>query len=345
MADLGTVERGRRLLQDLVGQAVEYSAGLPKRCDGLFYVAGETLVVEARQQASGPFLKRAIERVRDEAAICGATPLVIVASMGPAGTQLTAQAGVSWLDLSGNADIRAGSLRVVVAGRRAAHPKQHSELNPFSSRASRLIHTLLLRPRAVRDQTTLAREAGLDKGYVSKIVQRLADDGYVRKRASFRARLVEVSEPLALFTAWRERYRTPQPRSFALLSGRDGFETTERAVQALVAHGTRYALTGLAAAAEYTRFGSYRRVRLYVDGPISDAVATQLELEDSSRGRNLWIAHPTGAQMIGLADRHGQTFVSPIVACLDLAGEPERAEEATTEMQRLIERLWREHEQ
>src|SRR6266568_5468281 len=44
-------------------------------------------------------------------------PLVVVPFMGDAGKRVCADAGVSWIDLSGNADIRGPWLRLVVEGK------------------------------------------------------------------------------------------------------------------------------------------------------------------------------------------------------------------------------------
>ena len=77
-----------------------------------------TVFIEwARSGKTGP-VSLAASRARAAAdTVDGAIPLVAVPYMGDVGRRLCEDAGVAWLDLSGNAHIVAEGLRVVISGR------------------------------------------------------------------------------------------------------------------------------------------------------------------------------------------------------------------------------------
>ena len=165
---------------------------------------GRRFLVEYKNSASVGPLATAIFRLKHagEADQGGNLPLIVVPFMGQVGRDLCEQSGLSWMDLSGNAKNDAPELRiqskaapidtVTVAGRpTCSHPRV---ANP---------REFLLQPRHFQTQAELARQTGLDDGYVSKIVRRLEqeefveanDDGAVRPR-----------DPKLLLDAWYDAY-------------------------------------------------------------------------------------------------------------------------------------------
>src|SRR5690606_22869756 len=95
--------------------------------------------------------------------------------MEKAGRELCDKAQVSWLDLSGNARITAPGLRVWVEGRPNKYARRGRPLNVFAPKSSRITRLLLIDWKQFQTQANLARAAGLDDGYVSKVVRRLVD--------------------------------------------------------------------------------------------------------------------------------------------------------------------------
>ena len=95
------------------GDQISYSGTVDTESSG-----PRTFVIEwARSGKTGPValsasLARAAADTTD-----GAIPLVAVPHMGEVGRRLCDEAGVAWLDLSGNAHIIAEGLRVVISGR------------------------------------------------------------------------------------------------------------------------------------------------------------------------------------------------------------------------------------
>jgi len=73
--------------------------------------------------------------------------VVVVPFMGEVGKQLCREAGVSWLDLSGNAGITAPGLRVKMEGRPNIHTHPGRPENLFSPVSSRLARLFLPHPQ------------------------------------------------------------------------------------------------------------------------------------------------------------------------------------------------------
>lgn len=109
----------------------------------------------------------------------------------------------------------------------------------------------------------------------------------------------------------------------------------------LDAHNAAAFFGGLSAAAVYTNFGSFRRVRVYLEADLSRDIRDELNVSEDPRGRNIVLVPDDGGAKIGSETRSGRRYTSPILSYLDLQGEAERAEEAREELLRLIEAQWK----
>src|SRR6187549_3883476 len=96
------------------------SGGRDVGADLLIRVGRTTLIVEIKRLADPGWLSHAVDQVRAHAENLGksAVPVVAVPFMGEVGKRVLRDAGVSWFDLSGNADITAPGLRIYVEGKR-----------------------------------------------------------------------------------------------------------------------------------------------------------------------------------------------------------------------------------
>jgi hypothetical protein len=104
--------------------------------------------------------------------------------MGEVGRQVCRDAGVSWLDLSGNAQIVAPGLRIHVEGKPNAYKRPGRPSTVFSPRSSRIVRQLLIEPGRSLHQPELARLVGLDEGFTSRIVRKLEADELVGRDAT-----------------------------------------------------------------------------------------------------------------------------------------------------------------
>ena len=154
------------------------AAGSDEGYDFSVSLAGHRFLVAYKASASLGPLAVAIDRLKrsGEDGRRGRRLLISVPYMGPVGQELCAKLGVSWLDLSGNAKVVAPGLRILIGGRPNKYRDRGRPSNAFASKSSRVARQLLLWPQRFQTQAELARQTGLDDGYVSKVVRRLAQE-------------------------------------------------------------------------------------------------------------------------------------------------------------------------
>ena len=308
---------------------------------------GLTFLVEVKRDGRNTSVARAIEQLRSsQSASPDAAALLVVPHMSDVGADLCERAHVNWIDLDGNASVRAKHrLFVRIEGRRnsiASRLEFRNGTNAFSVKAARIAQALLSDPKRSWTRAELQAASQLDKGFVSKVLSELRKQDYITdETASGRTRNIRVRNPMVLLDAWSEQYRRPEPSAWGLLPARDGYGAASAVSRILEEDGVDYALTGLPAAAAYTGFGNFRRVDVYVSKPLSRMTAKKLHVDPDDRGRNIAIIIDEFAAESGIQDLKSHRYVTPTRVYLDLAKLPERAEDAREEMRNYLEQLWK----
>lgn len=322
-----------RLMEEWLGAAVETEAEPRVRDEGydLLVRHGDSiLVVEFKRADEIALVESARHHLaRYTEARADAVPVVAVPYMGPKAREFARSVGLSWLDLSGNADIRGPGVRILVEGRpnRFASPGRPS--TAYSDKAARISRVMLVEPERWWRQADLIEATGLSSGYVSKVVGRMTEDELLDNQAedrSFRPR-----SPDLLLDAWAQVYdfrKHDIARYHAI--GRTGVEVAEAVAGKLAGRSDlKWAATGLAAAWRLTRYADFRLVTFFVSAPLLDPEA--LGLRPVDRGENVWIAVPRDEGVLYAAEEvSGVRCAHPVQVYLDLLGHPERAEEAAS---------------
>src|SRR3990172_6473600 len=257
-------------------------------------------------------------------------PIVAVPFMGETGRRLCAEANVSWVDLSGNAWIDAPGKQIRFLGHRNRFTSGGRPADVFAPRSSRVIRALLMEPQRAFTQADLAAASGVDKGRVSRLVRRLeAMDLVVRDGRSFR-----LKDPMLALDAWREAYdfeKHDVRRGHVAV--RDPEELIDKIGRSAVSAGLSWALTGLAAAWQFTRFAMFRLVTVCVRERPSEDWLGQIGFREEPRGANLWVVRPVDDDVFdGASSVDGVPCVHPLQVYLDLKAHPERAAEAAAEL-------------
>ncbi len=312
------------------------------RVDLIFRAASHSFIAEVKSNARAGSVAMGIQQLRSYGSDHpDAIPLLIVPAMGPIGEKLCAEANISWLDLHGNANIRHDGLRILIRGQHAADLNEiDAGLNPFGVRASRVVHALLSNPAHKWTRTQLAKASGLDKGFVSKIVAALLDQGYIiEEPTKSRSRSIATPKPLVLLDAWSEHYKPAPPAAYGLLGSHDSIDSVHKIQDLFEEASQAVAFTSLPAAFAYTHFSGFRQIDAYVSGPLPDRLRRSLHVEPDSRGRNVvFRIDQWNVEQSTIVD--GIRCVSPVVAYLDLAEAPERSKEARAELRRYLENRW-----
>lgn len=295
-------------------------------------VAGLRFLVEWKGTATAATLAHGADRLRRYATESGsAIPLLAVPFMGPAGRRQCEAAGVSWLDLSGNARIRAQGVRVLVEGKPNLYKRRGRPSSPFAPKSARIARWLLMHPHEAVSQRDLARATDMGEGFTSRIVRRLEQDQLVTRQPDG---AVRVAEPDLLLDAWAEAYDFSKHRILrGHVAARSGEALARQAAEVLRSDGVAYAATGLAAAWLYDHFAGFRIATVYLREPPSSGLLTALGFREDERGANAWLVVPRDEGVFhGAAEREGVRCVHPVQVYLDLLAHPERAPEAAAHL-------------
>jgi hypothetical protein len=335
------LEKVESVLRDLLGSGVVLRPRHGHELDGVDLVfRGRDVTIAVELKAAGDaanvgsalrqFSKLTDGRGRGKHVV----PLVAVPYMGETGRRLCAEAGVSWVDLSGNAWIDAPGKQIRFVGHKNRFASAGRPADVFAPRSSRVIRALLMEPERAFTQAELAEASGVDKGRVSRLVRRLAAmDLVVHEERALRLK----DSSLAL-EAWREAYdfeKHDVKRGHVAV--RDPQELIEAIRRSAGSFGLPWALTGLAAAWQMTHFAMFRLVTIFVRERPSEEWLGQIEFREEPRGANLWVVRPVDdGVFVGARSVDGLPCVHPLQVYLDLKAQPERAAEAAVELRKRL---------
>jgi hypothetical protein len=286
---------------------------------------GRRWVIEVKSSSRPGQVARAAEQLlayaqTDEDAI----PILVVPFMSAAGAEVADRARLNWLDLSGNAHIRAENLHVWVQGRPNELRPRGRPSSPFAPKSARITRVLLLDPIRWWRQRDLVEATGLDDGNISRIVRRLDDELLLERRG----RELRPRDPGLLLDAWAQDYRFD---AHDILSGHlsgNGVEAARALSEQLQALDVHHAFTGLPAAWAIDQFAGFRLTTVYVEID-PRIVASRLEMRRTTKGANVQLVGPNDVGVFAGEQAHkGLPCVSVVQTYLDLLQLPERAEDA-----------------
>lgn len=306
-----------------------------RRTDMVLRAGAHKFVVEFKASSDRGAVSLAAAEARKQAASRRGRWIASVAVpyMGEAGAQACRTAGVSWFDLSGNADIRAPGLHVRVEGRPNRFLRRGKPGNALAPKGSRVARWLLLHPERAFRQREISKSAGMDEGLTSRVVRWLAERELVLKdtRGAWRAK-----DPAALLDAWHEAYDFNRHRIVrGSLGARSSDEVMQNLAKALDRRGVGYAMTGLAGAWLLTQHAMFRTVTVLLRDEAPPSLLGDLGVIDEPRGANVWLVIPNDdAVFMGSRLEHGVSCAHPLQVYLDLKAHSERAAEAAADVRR-----------
>jgi hypothetical protein len=300
-------------------------------CDTVLHAAERVFVAEYVVAASAGHVGaglRSLKNCEDETP--DAIPLLVVPYMRPTAREMCAAADVSWLDLSGNANITGQGLRVRIEGRPDAHRRPGRPRSVFSPAATSIAMAFLLNPQRQFTQIELAEETLSNRGTVSRHVGRLAKAGFIISEDRGRGASWRVRDPDLMLDAWRAEY------DFGMhevrrghVPGRGGMALVHLLSEQCREADVFCAMTGLPAAWLLRPFATFRTVTAYVPAPLPQSLLDDIGFLDEPRGANTWLVRPRDdGVLMGSAVTDGIRHVSPVQVYLDLKAQPERADEA-----------------
>lgn len=304
--------------------------------DLIAHVGGFIFVVECKSKGEAASVAMATRQVRAYAEHFKkkAIPVVAVPYMGEVGRKLCDEAGVSWLDLSGNAHLFGPpGLRVHVEGKPNLFKRPGRPRSVFAPKSARIARLLLIEPKRAFAQRELAKAAGLDEGFTSRIVRQLEAQRLVAREPSGAVKTADFD---AMLDAWREAYDFSKHHIVrGHIAARSSDEVLRQVAGQLKRDKIEHAATGLAGAWLLNQFSGFRLVVFYVARLPSVEAQQAMGFREESRGENVWLVVPNDEGVFhGAAEREGIRCVHPVQVYLDLKNHPERSAEAAEPLRR-----------
>jgi hypothetical protein len=295
----------------------------------LVIASGYHFLVECKSTAARAPLLMALQQISEikDSFKKDAIPLIVVPYMGKSGINFCQDHDLSWIDLSGNAHIKAPKLLIHVEGRQNQFKTVGRPANIFAPKSARIVRQLLIEPEKAYTQRELSQVTGLDEGHTSRIVRRLEELNLIDRddQGSLRS-----SDPDQLIDAWLETYDFYRHQIIkGHIAARSGEELLKRMSQTLAEQQIDYAATGLAGAWQYTHFAMFRLATFFLADSPGKSLFDLLHFREDDRGANTWLVVPNDNGVFhGSSARDDIVCVHPVQIYLDLKGHPERAKEA-----------------
>ena len=299
--------------------------------DFVLKASGYIFLVECKGTAARAPLLMALRQISEfkNSIQEDAIPLIVVPYMGKSGADFCQDHEMSWIDLSGNAHIKARGLLIRIEGRPNRFKNVGRPANVFAPKSARIARQLLTEPEKSYNQRELSQITGLDEGHASRIVRRLEELDLIERdnRGALRP-----SEPNQLLDAWLETYDFSKHRIIkGHIAARSGEELLKRMSQTLAEEQIDYAATGLAGAWQYTHFAKFRLVTFYLADPPGKNLFDLLHFHADDRGANTWLVVPNDKGVFhGSSVLENIKCVHPVQIYIDLKWHPERAKEAAS---------------
>lgn len=287
--------------------------------------SGPALIAELKSSARSGDIEQAARAAQAAASEFEGVPVIVVPYMGEVGSRVAREAGVGWIDLSGNANLRAGDRILRIQGKPNRYKHRGRPSSPFAPVSARVVRLMLLDPLQWWRQADLARRASMRDGQVSKAVSRLVQMELVERREDH---AVRPRDPDRLLDAWAEDYDfLKHDVVYGHITGL-GVDLARGLAERLGEADVGHALTGLPAAWLRDRFAQFRLVSIYLEeDPV--AVGEELGARMERRGANVQFILPKDPGVFaGAEEVDGATCVSVVQNYLDLLGLPERSDEA-----------------
>lgn len=314
-----------------------------KKVDGFFKVGKHEFIVEIKNSSNSAQITSAIQyfknnRIQSRESL---VPLVVVPFMGEVGRNLCQDSGISWVDLSGNADISALNLHILIDGRPNLFKNLGRPSSPFAPKSARITRWLLINADKSITQRELSFATNMDEGFTSRIVSRLEAKELISRKKDGS---IIVPDPDLLLDSWREEYDLKKNRIIkGHIAVRSSNEIIQKISDFLLEKDIKHAATGLSGAWLYSKFSGFRIVTFYIDRQLSKELTRILGFREEERGSNVWFVVPKDKGVFhGSKKVKGINCVHPVQVYLDLFGHPERAMEAANDLRKNF-LIWNKH--
>lgn len=254
-------------------------------------------------------------------------PVIVGRYFSPQRQKQCREAGVNFIDLSGNVFLHQGNIYVERAGFANRYPEIRKGRGPFSDKASLILRVLLSEKRRRWGVREMAERVGLDPGFVSRMARELESRGYAARVDS----KIELLQPEQILEDWVRDYSYRKNRSYSCFCLADSAEVIIDKVRRLkVPEELEHALGLHAGAALFAPHAVYGEVHIYIPGEKeADFFMSGLKLRKASQGANVILLSPFYKRSVfwDVQKRDGLKVTSDLQLFLDLYNYPLRGRE------------------
>jgi DNA-binding transcriptional ArsR family regulator len=303
-----------------------------------------TIIVEEKRAVSPrSVLDQLSPRIKTARSLGAHLPMLVIAPWLSERTQaLLAQEDINYLDLTGNALLRIDNppfFLQTTGARRNPSPAERAGASLRGAKAPRLIR-LLLDVRPPYGVVEIAEATGLNRGYVSRLLEALYREGLIEREPRGPVQSVDVP---GLVRRWAEGYDTFQKNQAERFIAPAGLEPVLGKLAADPGLGTRVAITGSVAANRLAPVASPALLLLYCDA--AQLLARDLALLPAEEGANVMLLRPFDPVVFDRGDiEEGLRYAAPsqvAVDCLGGNGRMPAEGEALLEWMAAEESRWR----
>lgn len=280
-----------------------------------------TLAVEIKRTIDPRFIDDAAVQIRRriETLNLEATPVVAAAYLSPRSRQLLTEAGVSYIDTTGNVWVEATSpdLFIQTEGANKDPWPQDRDLQSLKGRgAARALRAIVdtTPPFGVRE---VASETESSPATVSRVLELLESEGLIERQTRGPVRSVDWQEAIR---RWAQDYDQTTSNTTTMFLSPRGLPYVETKLKD---SDFTYAATGAFAAQRFDPIAPARTAALYVQDVVG--VAEQLELRETDAGANVVLLEPFDPVVFDRTlERDGLRCVAPSQLAVDLLTGPGR---------------------
>ncbi len=267
----------------------------------------------------------------------GSYGIVIAPFISDRSAQICKNAGVGFVDLSGNFWIAFDSYFLNRENMPNQYPLETSLTTLYAPKTERVLRVLLTYPYRAWKITELAEEADISLGMITHIRRRLEEEVWVEKHAVG----FSLSAPEALLADWVEAYDFDSHEQVGFYTMDPLVEVEQRLNQICKTSNTKFSLTGFSAANHLAPMVKGQKSMIYIGQALKE-IAKEAGLKPVDSGANISLIQPYDEGVFwNRTEIQGIQIATPVQIYLDLMQMHGRGEEAANFLlQEVIKPKW-----
>jgi hypothetical protein len=251
-------------------------------------------------------------------------PIIVAQYLSPDRRKQCQNAGVYFLDLSGNVFLEYEDLYIERIGFPNRFPEERRGRGPFSDKASLMLRAMFSNKVKLWGVRELAQSVNLNPGFVSRMARELEKRNYVvRLNAKLKLR-----DPKSILEDWVREYDYKKNREVKFFClGKSPDEIMDKVRDVHISEAVQYAFGLHAGAHLASPYAVYNEVHIYIPNRASiEFFEKRLKLKEAQQGANVIFLLPYYKQSVfyGKQKIRDLWVVSDIQLYLDLYNYPIR---------------------